>query len=67
MDSVARRRAVSLATFSIRARKIHVIHAPKLGGLEDELLTELANQENGVRGTAHPEKNRSLDFQARLY
>lgn len=34
IDSVARGRTASLATFSICARKIRVIHAPKLGGLE---------------------------------
>ena len=59
IDSVARGRTASLATFSICARKIRVIHAPKLGGLEDELLTELANQENGCPGKRIQKKQTS--------
>ena len=45
-----------LTAFSICARKIRVFHAPNLGGLEDELLTELANQENDARDSASIKK-----------
>ena len=67
-DSVARGRAASLLTFSILCWEYpgdpRVL---KLDGLEDEVPTELANQENGARESASRRKKRSLDFHARLH
>jgi hypothetical protein len=62
MDLVARGRAASLATFSICARKIRVIRGPKLGGLEATNFSLSSQIRKIVVGTAHPEKNRNLDF-----
>jgi len=63
IDSVARGRASSLATFSICARKIRVICGYKLWRtLGNEVLINLANPEKMALGTAHPRKTRSLDF-----
>jgi hypothetical protein len=59
IDSVARDRAASLATFSICVLKIRLIHGSKLGGLEATKFSLRSQIRKMARGAVHPEKTES--------